>query len=560
MNAKTLGCLLAVTLAAGPVGAIGFDDARHLLNRTGFGATVDDVAQFSKLSWDQAVDQILDGTSTTPHTDLPYWADGPVGGILSLRLLALQGMSGADVQLEREAIGRRQEGQTRNRGSEIRAWWWNEMVQTDSPLTERMVLFWHNHFTSEIGVVQSPELMLQQNRMFRLHALGNFKELVMEATKDAAMIIYLDNNSNVKGNPNENFARELMELFTLGEGHVYTEEDIREASRAFTGWRVDMMKKVFVFEERLHDFEEKKFLGKTGDFNGDDIVRIILENPRVAEFITEKLWVCLVSDKPDPEEVKRIADVFREGNYEIKPLVREILLSDHFRSPRNRGNLIKSPVDLIVGSARLFGAHPAQAQQISQFGAQLGQDLFQPPDVAGWKGGTYWIDANTLITRHNLSRLILARPDKQMIERYEADLKRRKLAHAQADRERREIDRLLKSQKSMLDSMMGDEEEMAGMEEEITMAAAPDEVALEMQIDDALDKTISVEDQVNAQLANMDAMDIREWIMESGLSGKDSTPLARLLLPLPPVHGDTDAMEPQEMVHSLLLDPAFQLK
>ena len=554
MNAKTLGCLLAATIAVGTAHAIGFGEARHLLTRGGFGATADDVTQSSKLSWEDAVEQMLKDTRATSFTDLPYWADEPVGGILSLRLLALQGMNGEDVRLERDAIRRRQEAQTRNRASEIRTWWWNEMIQTESPLTERMVLFWHNHFTSEIGVVQSPELMLQQNRLFRRHALGNFRDLVMDAIIDPAMIIYLDNNSNVKGNPNENFAREVMELFTLGEGHVYTEADIKEAARAFTGWRVDMIKKVFVFEKNLHDFDEKTFLGKTGDFNGDDVVRIILENPRVAEFITEKMWGHLVSADPDPEEVKRIAAVFRKNDYEIKPLLREIFLSDHFRSPRNHGTLIKSPVDLIVGSARLFGAHPAQAQQISLFGAQLGQDLFQPPDVAGWKGGTYWIDANTLITRHNLSRLILARPDAQMIERYEAELKRRKLARARAERERREIDRLLKGQKSMLDSMMGDDDD------EITMAAPPDEIALEMKIDDALDKTISAEDQINAQLANLDAMDIREWIKESGLAGKNSTPLARLLLPVPPVHGDADAMDPQEMVHSLLLDPAFQLK
>lgn len=236
------------------------------------------------------------------------------------------------------------------------------------------------------------------------------------------------------------------------------------------------------------------------------------------------------------------------------------MLSDHFRSGQNRGNLIKSPVDLIVGSARLFGAHPAQAEQISRFGAQLGQDLFQPPDVAGWKGGTYWIDANTLITRHNLSRLILSRPDKQMIERYEANLKRSKLARARAERDRREIERLLQSQESMLDSMMDEEDDMGAMDEDLTMAAAPDEIALEMQIDDALDKTMSVEDQINAELANMDAMDIQQWIKDSGLSGDSSKPLARLLLPLPPVHGDTASMAPQEMVHSLLLDPAFQLK
>ena len=555
------GAGLILTLSVVVASAMSRSDARHLLNRTGFGATPAAIDSLSKLSWKEAVDQIVDGARTEPFTDLPYWADEPVGGLFTLRLLALQRMRGEDVRLERASIRRRQEAQTRGRAQEIRSWWWNEMIRTDSPLTERMVLFWHNHFTSEIGVVRSPELMLQQNRLFRKHALGNFADLVMAATKDAAMIIYLDNNSNVKGNPNENFARELMELFTLGEGHVYSEPDIREASRAFTGWRVDMVSKRFLFEEKLHDFDSKEFLGQKGDFNGDDIVRIILEHPRAAVFIAEKMWKTFISGDPDNAEVEKLATILRDSKYELKPLVRAFLMSDHFRAAKNRGNLIKSPVDLVVGSARMFGVHPAQASQISNYGARLGQDLFQPPDVAGWKGGPYWIDANTLITRHDLSRFVLAEPDESFIRRYEQGLRRKRAARLRADRERREIERLMKSQKSMLESMMETDGPIvadADPMEAMTGGATLDK--LESEIEAALNKEMDPDDQAAMEIGSMKAMDIQQWIQQHGMGGRNSEKLARVLLPINPVHGDVSAMSAEEMVHSLLLDPAFQLK
>jgi uncharacterized protein (DUF1800 family) len=536
-----------------------FEDARHLLNRTGFGATPEEIKALSALEWEAAVDKLIAGVQTTPTTEPPYWVDEPVGGLFTLRLLALKNQRGEDVKLEREAIERKQENQQRARSAELKAWWWNEMIRTESPLTERMVLFWHNHFVSEIDTVNSPELIYQQNEIFRKHALGNFSELLMAATIDAAMIIYLDNNSNVKGNPNENFAREVMELFTLGEGQGYTEEDIKEAARAFTGWRVDNIAKKFVFEKNLHDAEAKTVLGKTGKFNGDDIVKILLEHPRTAEFVTEKMWTNFISGDMDEAAVKEMAKTFRTSNYDLKVLLKSVLMSDAFRGPANRGNMIKSPADLVVGSCRMFDTHPAQSYQISTYGKLLGQDLFSPPDVAGWKGGSYWIDANTLITRHQLSRLVLAKPDMQLIKRYEGELKNKKLASIRANREKREIERLLKSQKSLLDNVLGDDGGIAGFgaENEPDLGIKFDTTTLDKAVDSVLSNEVSPEELVKREFANAKAADLRVWIKEKGLTTES---LQKILLPLDPVHPVDKSMDPTEIVAQLLLDPAFQLK
>jgi uncharacterized protein (DUF1800 family) len=551
---------LSVLLFPAVTFAMSFEDARHLLNRTGFGATPQAIEKFTALEWDDAVNLILSEVQQEPTTTPPYWRNEPVGGLFTLRLLALGRGGGESARLERESIQRKQEQQTRRRGEELRTWWWNEMIRTKSPLTERMTLFWHNHFTSEIGTVGSPELMLQQNQLFRSHALGNFTDLLMAATKDAAMIIYLDNNSNTKGNPNENYARELMELFTLGEGHVYTEEDIRESARAFTGWRVNDVSKLFVFEEKLHDFGEKTFLGRKGNFNGDDIVRILLEEERTAEFITEKIWKAFISEEPDADEVKRLAAAFRDSKYELKTLMRGILTSDYFRGQANRGNMIKSPVDLVVGACRTFEAHPAQAAQMSAYGKLLGQDLFQPPDVAGWKGGSFWIDANMLITRHKLARLVLAKPDPAFIKRYEGQLRQQKVAALKAEDERREIERLMNSQTSALDNLLGGDGDELSFGDDIAadFGGTTDTTSLDFAVDDALAGVVKPEELVRREMKNMKTMDLQQWAKEVGLADKPER-LQQILLPIPPIH-QSDTMEAYAMVSSLMLDPAYQLK
>ena len=211
------------------------------------------------------------------------------------------------------------------------------------------------------------------------------------------MMVYLDTNQNRAAAPNENFARELMELFTLGEGRGYTETDIREAARAFTGLRYRPDTGA-TFERRVHDAGRKIVLGETGDFTGDDIIDILLRQPRTAEFITEKLWREFISPDPDAELVQRLAAQFRASGYEIAPLIKGLLMTDAFRSAR--GTLVKSPVELVAGTFRLFGASPRDPRVLSVLGRNMGQDLFDPPNVKGWPGGLEWIDTANLHVRH----------------------------------------------------------------------------------------------------------------------------------------------------------------
>jgi len=193
---------------------------------------------------------------------------------------------------------RARQRQIRDQMIALRAWWYQEMIATDSPLTERMVLFWHGHFTSSIRKVRWPALLYRQNVVLRQHALGNFRDLLHAIARDPAMLIYLDGQTNRSSRPNENFARELLELFTLGLGH-YTERDIKKAARAFSGWTVDWRTGTFAFNVRRHDGGVKEFMGRRGSFNGDDIIDILLEQPRTAEHITEKLWREFIGERPE---------------------------------------------------------------------------------------------------------------------------------------------------------------------------------------------------------------------------------------------------------------------
>jgi uncharacterized protein (DUF1800 family) len=261
-----------------------------------------------------------------------------------------------------------------------------------------MTLFWHNHFVSSQQKVRSPQLMYRQNVLLRRHAFGNFTALLHAVARDPAMVIYLDSASNRKGQPNENFAREVMELFTLGEGH-YTERDIKEAARAFTGWGVDPDRGEFVFRRIAHDDGVKTVLGRRGNLDGDAVLGILLAQPQTAELIVAKLWREFVAPDPDPGEVRRIAQVFRESGYEIRPALRALLTSDSFYEPGNRAVLIKSPVELVVGTLRQFSFATGEPLPFALGVAVLGQSLFSPPNVKGWPGGEMWINSTTLLAR-----------------------------------------------------------------------------------------------------------------------------------------------------------------
>jgi uncharacterized protein (DUF1800 family) len=283
-------------------------------------------------------------------------------------------------------------------GLELRAWWLREMLSTSSPLTERLTLFWHSHFATSQQKVRANQLMYRQNVLLRSEALGNFGTLLRAVSKDPAMLVYLDNAGSRRQAPNENFAREVMELFTLGEGH-YGERDIKEAARAFTGWSLDRDTGEYRYRPFFHDAGEKTVLGRTGRLDGDDVIDILLARPETARFIVAKLWRELISPTPEAAEVERLAADFRRARYEVKPLVRALLASDAFWAPGNRASLVKSPVDLVVGTLRTFDIRPIDMRPAAIACAALGQNPFSPPNVKGWPGGEAWINSSTLLGR-----------------------------------------------------------------------------------------------------------------------------------------------------------------
>ncbi len=283
--------------------------------------------------------------------------------------------------------------------------WLQRMASSEEPaLLERMTFFWHGHFACRIRSTRSAGSYLNT---LRLHALGNFRDLVLGVAREPAMIRYLNNQQNRKQSPNENFARELMELFTIGRGH-YTERDVKEAARAFTGWSSGVQEE-FIFRPLVHDFEEKEFMGRTGPFDGDDIIDIILERRETADFIAAKVYTYFVNDRPDAERIRELGTVFYESDYDIAKLMRYLFTSDWFYAPAHRGNRIKAPVDLLAGMMRQLHLSFDQWQSVVFLQRGLGQVPFDPPNVAGWPLGKEWIDNAKLMLRLNLSTyLVLA--------------------------------------------------------------------------------------------------------------------------------------------------------
>ncbi len=366
---------------------LSFKESKFLLDRTCFSATKSSISSFENDNYEEAIRKLIESVSTVPKSSYPKWKGQFLGKGVNWQKLSAE---------EKKALKK-----LRNkRGKELQKWWLKEMIETDSPLTEKMVLFWHNHFTSELAKVKWPSLMLEQNILFRKYAVGSFADLLREIAKDPAMIIYLDNRTNKKSHPNENFARELLELFTLGEGH-YSEKDIKEAARAFTGWTVDRKTGKFKFDRKNHDFGEKVFLGEKGNFNGDDIIEIILKQDRTAEFITEKFYKEFISYDINEEEVKRIAKIFKESGYQIKTLLYEILTSEDFKNALDKRTLIKSPIELTVGTLRIWKNNIIPMNQIFKRTKNMGQEVLNPPNVKGWSGGKEWMSTNYLMERRS---------------------------------------------------------------------------------------------------------------------------------------------------------------
>jgi len=398
--ALSLAAVAWVASASASAAPLGADDARHLLNRTSFAASPAEIDAYARLTREQAVDRLLGSARAAASTPPPRWAAEPY------RTFRLPREASAE---ERQAFQR----ERREKGLELRSWWLEEMRVTPSPLTEKMTLFWHNHFVSSDQKVRSPQLMQRQNVLLRRHALGNFSAMLFDVARDPAMVIYLDNASNRKAQPNENFAREVMELFTLGEGH-YGEPDVKEAARAFTGWSIDVDRGEFLFRAPQHDDGVKTVLGKSGHLGGDDVLRILLAHPRTAEHLVEKLWREFVSPAPDAAEVRRVASRLRDSGYDIRTALRALLTSDAFYAQHNRATLIKSPVELVVGTLRQFRFSTGEMLPFAFTVAQLGQNLFAPPNVKGWPGGDAWINSTTLLARKQLLERLFREDDARM--------------------------------------------------------------------------------------------------------------------------------------------------
>lgn len=279
--------------------------------------------------------------------------------------------------------------------------WMSAMADGKTSLRERMSLFWHGHFACRVqnaGFVQSYLNTIRKN------ALGNFGDLLMAVSREPAMLQFLNNQQNRKNKPNENFAREVMELFTLGRGN-YTEKDVKEGARAFTGWGFDLNGQ-FQFRERLHDPDEKNFLGKTGNFQGEDIIRILLEQKQTARFITTKIYKSFVSEIPDERNITELADDFYRSGYDISKLMHHIFTSKWFYENSPKTLLIKSPVELLIGIQRTLGGDFTEKEPVLYIQKVLGQVLFYPPNVAGWPGGRNWIDSSSLLFRMQLPDLM----------------------------------------------------------------------------------------------------------------------------------------------------------
>jgi uncharacterized protein (DUF1800 family) len=387
----------------------------HLLRRFGLGASEAELEFYGKGGLAGAIDKLLNFDSV--NEDFVYEID--------------------NLMLEVNT----KVGKVKNlnpRGTQV--WWYTRLLTTQRPLEQKMTVFWHNHFATSAAKVESGEAMYKHLETLRTHAFGRFEDLLLAISHDPAMLYWLDNGDNEKGKPNENFAREVMELFTLGIGN-YTEMDIQEAARAFTGWRYGVRRpngrivptkqvprkdSEFVFEPSRHDTDIKTVLGNTGQFNGEDICGILVGKPRTAEFLTRKIWEWFVYENPSDAVIKPLADKWHRNGMVIKDLLADIMRSPEFYSERSYRKLVKNPIDFAIAPARQLGIGqilrkstetipegqpknralgPSQATLLAT--KSMGMELVYPPDVSGWRTGPGWISSATMLERIKWADMLL---------------------------------------------------------------------------------------------------------------------------------------------------------
>ncbi|WP_020560543.1 DUF1800 domain-containing protein [Thiofilum flexile] len=360
-----------------------FSDARHLVARTGLGAEWETIQRLVGKPRAVAVDLVLNQPISLPGAPP---AMSPWNKLEPLRQVNPQGRKQAWVIAQQE-------------GKLLQGWWLNHLIRTRSPVVERMTLFWHGLFTSSIQKTLQPSFLYKQNVLLRHYALGNFRYLLHEIAKDPAMLVYLDGHQNMRSSPNENFARELLELFTLGRGY-YRESDVKAATQAFTGWSLDPNNGTFVKRPDQHSSKRVTFLGRTGQFDGDEIIDILLQHPRTAEHIVTLLWREFINPvRLDQGIIRHLAQAFRQSDYDIRALMRALLNHEAFWVKYNRGTITKSPIEILIGTIRMVPYPQEGITELVNLCRLLGQELFDPPNVKGWAGDQHWVNSQTLLVR-----------------------------------------------------------------------------------------------------------------------------------------------------------------
>jgi uncharacterized protein (DUF1800 family) len=371
---RPTGQLDAATALAPFHGPFNARHAAHLLRRAGFGATRNEVAAFAQLDPQRAVDALFH----VSDPDVAFPAYPP----------------------ELATLDNTKYGQ---RKTAVQLWWLDRMLRSNRQLVEKMTLFWHNYFATAVSK-SPPEMMAQQNALFRAQGLGNFRTLLASVTRDPAMMVWLDNRYNTKAHANENYAREVMELFTLGLGN-YTEDDVKEGARAFTGWTLKNGQPLF--NPAQHDTGLKTFLGHTGSFDADDAINIIVSQPIHQRFFARKLLEAFVYSDPEPELIEGVASVYALSGYDISRTLAAILRSNVFYSTRAYRAIPKSPIEFAVGTLRYIGATAVPANLPAVL-ARMGQEPMNPPSVKGWDGGPTWINTSTMLARFNFINTLIA--------------------------------------------------------------------------------------------------------------------------------------------------------
>lgn len=367
---------------------------QHLLWRAAFGPMAENINQLSEVS-QKNLYHVLEKASSKKPAGFNIAGNLLNGLVKGVQDLSIVKKLSAD---QRKMFRKQSVEDLKN----LNLTWLDEMINSEAQMREKMSLFWHGHFACRVINIFFQQQLLN---IIRENALGNFGDLLREVSKSPAMLSFLNNQQNKKQHPNENFAREVMELFTLGRGN-YTEEDVKESARAFTGWEFNLQG-AFVERPFLHDNGNKTFLGKTGNFNGDDIINILLQQRQTAKFITQKIYRYFVNDVPDADRIESLANNFYQSNYDIKKLLAEIYTSDWFYHTKNIGIHIKSPVELIAGIRRLIPMELDKPEVQLLFQRALGQILFYPPNVAGWPGGKNWIDSSSLMLRMRIAQILI---------------------------------------------------------------------------------------------------------------------------------------------------------